>query len=229
LRQVEMRARQHLEEILDHAGRIVAIDQRRAERAERVGPGAQDRRAEGRRRPLDGERHQKAQPRAGVVAVADDGEPDLAVVEARHRRRQEARVEEQVRLDGARAEIFELVDDVEPGRGRIDGERAPGLPVIPAGALVAPIGHEGGDAALLFEKRDSAHGKTSFLFLPPSGTIMTMPSRLRTATASSSVSKASDRAEATAAPHRPQRGIRTRFSPTLTASVAANTPAQSFW
>ncbi len=34
--------------------------------------------------PFDGERHQQAQPRLVLVAVADDGEPHLAVLEARH-------------------------------------------------------------------------------------------------------------------------------------------------
>ena len=94
LGQLEVRPPQHGEEVLDDAGRVVAIDQGRAKRAERARPGAYDRDAERNGRAIDGERHQQPQPALVLVAVADDGEPDLAILEARHRRRQETRVEE---------------------------------------------------------------------------------------------------------------------------------------
>ena len=107
---------------------IVAVDQRRAERPERVGPAAHDRHAERHGRPFDRKRHQQPQPAAVFVAVADHRQPHLAVFQPRHGRRQEARVEEDVGLDGAVAQIVEFLDQVEAGRGRIDGQ----LPARPA-------------------------------------------------------------------------------------------------
>ena len=110
-----MRPPQHGEEVLDDAGRIVAIDQRRAERPERARPGPHDRDAERDGRAIDGERHQQPQPAPVLVAVADDGEPHLPVLEARHGRRQEARVEEHVGLDRAGAQMIEFLDQFEAG------------------------------------------------------------------------------------------------------------------
>ena len=232
LGQLEMRPRQHGEEVLDHADRVVAVEQRRAERPERARPGAHDRDAERNARPLDREGHQQAQAALVLVAVADDREPDLAVLEARHGRRQETRVEEDVRLDGARAQIVEFLDQIEAGRcrdrspacaagrrsassstsGRVDGL------VRDAGSLGD---HRAGRAAArFFQKRDRGHQLVASV---RGGTkiAMTMPSRRYTVKESAAASNIMETAVAMAAPHRPYSGIRTMLSAMFSASVSA--------
>ena len=232
LGQLQMRPRQHVEEVLDDAGRIVAVDQRRAERAERARPCPHDRHAERRRRALHRERHQQAQPAALLVAVADHRQSNLAVFEARHRRRQETRVEEDVGLDGAGAQMLELLDHVEAGRGRIDGEPAFGpaaFEKLDMRLVAHPRGETGqfGDhcagraAAHLLEQGYRHHQRTAFSAGAGMKIAMTMPSLRQTVKLSAVASNTIAIAVARAAPHRPSIGIRTMASTTLRASVSA--------
>src|SRR5690606_26680983 len=107
--QLEMRARQHSEEVFEYAGRVVSVDQWRSPRAEGMSPGAHDGCADGNGRLLD--RKGNEQPEAAPLfgAVADNGKPHLAILEPRHGRGQKARIEEHVWLDRAGGEIVELL------------------------------------------------------------------------------------------------------------------------
>ena len=232
LGQLQMRPRQHRKKILDHAFGVVAVDQRRAERPERARPGPHDRYAERNRRLFDGERHQQPQAVLVFVAVADDGEPHLAVFEARHGRRQEARVEEHVGLDGAGAEIVEFLDQFEASGRRVDGEPARRTMVfqqfdmgwvdMAAGEAGKARDHGARRAAAHFlEKRDGGHQSASPAGRAGTNMAMTMPSLRQTVKERAEASKIIEPAVAIAAPHRPNMGIRTTLKPTLTASVRA--------
>ena len=122
LRQFEVRARQHFEEVGDDARRVIAVEQRRAQWTERAGPAAHHRNAEGGGGPFDGKGNE--QPQAGLLlrAVPDDREAHFAILQPGHGGRQEARIEEQVRLDRAGAQIVEFLDQREAGRRLIDAE-----------------------------------------------------------------------------------------------------------
>ena len=200
---------------------IVAVDQRRAERPERVRPGAHDRHAERHGGPLDREGHQQAQPVAVFVAVADDGEPHLAVFQPRHGRRQEARVEEDVGLDGAGAEIVEFLDEVEAGRGRIDGQLRGAAGCWPAvrpgrgSAWRPPNAGEARRSACRTGRRSfprEAGRRPSAAALRLVGAwsedrASTMPSLRHTVKDSAAASNSMATAVAIAAPHRPKCGI----------------------
>ncbi len=184
-------------------------------------------------RTLDREGYQQAQAVAVLVAVADHRQAHLAVLEARHGRREEARVEEDVGLDGPVGEVVELLDQVEAGAGRIDGElaRRPLAAqdldmrgVERRGGQAAELGdHRGGRGAARFlQQRDGGHQAA------PSGAAtagtkiaMTMPSRRQTVKESVAASKTIEAAVAMAAPHRPRCGINSMLSATLRTSVTA--------
>ena len=116
-REFEMLARQHVEEIIEYADGIVAVDQRRSLRSERRCPGAENRGRNGEAGPLDRIWHEKAQAALHVVLVAHDHEADLPVVETRHGRGQETGIEEDVRLDRPVGQIFEFIQQFETGGG----------------------------------------------------------------------------------------------------------------
>ena len=229
LGQLQVRTRQYGKEIFHHADGIVAVEQRRAKRTERARPGPHDRDAERHGGPLDRERHQKTQPVLVFVAVADDREPHLAVLQPGHGRRQETRIEEDVRLDGAGAEIVELVDEVETGGRLIDGEPAQrtvafqkldvsGIDGL-AGQPGEPGDHGAGRATARFlQKRNRGHQRE-----PPAGAkiAMTMPSLFQTVKESAAASNTIEAVVAIAAPQRPKAGISATLSAMLSASVIA--------
>lgn len=183
-------------------------------------------------RPLDGERHQQTQAVAKIVAVADDGEPDLAILQPGHGRRQEARVEEDVRLDGARAEIVEFLDQVEAGGSRVDRQAA-GRPVVfqrldmrlphtraaIAGEFRQHVACR--TAADLFEQGRRGHRQTFPVLCGGRKMTMAMPSLRHAVNDRAVASKAIDTAVAVAAPQRPKYGMSTMLSPILTTSVRA--------
>ena len=179
--------------------------------------------------PFDRERHQEPQPVLVFVAVADDGKAHLAVLQARHGRRQEMRVEEDVGLDGARAEIVQLLDEVETGGRRVDGEpaqRTVAFEKLDMGRIDALAGktREPGDhgarraAARFLQKRNRGHQRG----LPAGANIaMTMPSLFQTVKESAAASNTIDAVVAIAAPQRPKAGISMTLSAMFSASVIA--------
>ena len=165
-----------------------------------------------------------------LVAVADDGEPHFAVLQARHGRRQEARVEENVGLDRAGTQMVELLDQVEAGRGRVDGQPAQ-RPVTFQQLDVRLVADRGGHAGQLGDHRAgraAAHlldqryrGHQCAAFSPGMKIAMTMPSLRQTVKESAAASNIIDTAVAMAAPHRPSIGMRMTLSEMLRTSVSA--------
>ena len=128
--------------------------------------------------------------------------------------------------------MLELLDHIEAGRGRIDGEPAFGpaafekldmrLVAHPRGETGQFGDHRAGRAAAhLLEQGYRHHQRTAFLAGAGMKIAMTMPSLRQTVKLSAAASNTIAIAVARAAPHRPSIGIRTMASTTLSASVSA--------
>ena len=122
--QLGFRPGNRLEQVVKRFGSALGIDQRRAERAEGIGPDADDRRADREAGFLDGEGKQHAQARASLVFVADHGEAHLAFLEPRHGRRKETRREEDVGFHDAVGQVVEFVLQVVAHLTWIDAQVA---------------------------------------------------------------------------------------------------------
>src|SRR5690606_35179022 len=165
-----------------------------------------------------------------------DHEANFAIFKARHGRRQKPRIEEDVRLDGAVAQMVEFIAQFEARRRAIDRQLARYIAAVKAflqlldgfmrHTALGKFRNNMGciSACRFFKQRFRGHYKVpSEVLVRSRGMRMNMViCRVRdTAAERSTASISMAMAVETAAPVRPNCGISTRLRMTLTASVAA--------